>query len=140
VAPGLEELEELWVPWAAAVYEAWMPLDWDKHPTDLADAHEPPFGSAPWTGTTDSKLAAAVPRPADPWQGRPVASSRGRLTVVPADARAGAWSGLFAASGDFAIAACFERTPWDSVDVLTHVAVTLHSASTAPWPHPPQGE
>ncbi|MDS0134287.1 MULTISPECIES: hypothetical protein [unclassified Amycolatopsis] len=46
--PELDVIEQNWTVWAGEVYESWMPLDWNRHPTALADAHEPPLKCAPW--------------------------------------------------------------------------------------------
>jgi hypothetical protein len=125
--PGLEALEALWVPWATDVYEAWMPLDWNKHPTDLADAHEPPFGRPPWTA--ESTLSV---EPAKLAQGLELSalSAPGRPVVVPLETRAAVWRQLYDAPSDFAFVAGPRTTSADPNLVLTHLAMTADPTGT----------
>lgn len=125
--PRLEALEDLWTPWAAAVYEAWMPVDWDKHPTDLGDAHEPPFGGSPWPPES-----TVPPGPPEVVLGRGLLQSpRGRPITVPVEARADAWRQLYAGPGDFAFAAGPHTSFPDPNGVLTHLAMVGDTDSRA---------
>ncbi len=60
--PTLVEFEHSWIPWAEEVYESWMTIDWQRHPSDLKEAHEPPQLAAPWDGHAASLVVTgAVP-------------------------------------------------------------------------------
>lgn len=124
--PTLEALQARWVDWARDVYEGWMRVDWKKHPTDLSDAHEPPFGAAPWVGT--SAELAALPAAVDAQQRASVPVGGGRPMVVPAEVAGRGWFDLFASPGDFAIAGCFERPMADSARILTHIMTSTYQA------------
>jgi hypothetical protein len=124
--PQLEALEEQWLPWATGVYEAWMPLDWDKHPTDLADAHEPPLESPPWPAES------TVPAPADLASSRessPATARRGPL-VFPVEARVVAWRQLYVTPGDFVFAVGLRTSFPDANGVLTHLAMAAYAGET----------
>lgn len=47
--PDLETVEARWSTWASEEYQAWMPLDWNRHQSDLPRAHEPPIRRPPWS-------------------------------------------------------------------------------------------
>jgi len=128
VVPSLEALQERWVPWAREVYEGWMRVDWNKHPSDLTNAHEPPFGAAPWTGTV-AELGATRDAIRAPQRASIPAS--GRITVVPVEAAGGAWLDLFESAGDFAIAGPFEQPVADSAGILTHIVANVSRADSA---------
>ena len=82
--PPLEAIEAQWLTWARAVYRAWMPLDWDRHPTDLGEAHEPPFGDGPWSAEALSTSRAGQAH-------HPVAKVHGGIAQIPLDARGAVW-------------------------------------------------
>ncbi len=54
IVPELGVVEQNWTAWAREVYESWMLLDWNRHPTALDDAHEPPLKCAPWQGVPEN--------------------------------------------------------------------------------------
>jgi hypothetical protein len=128
--PQLEALEEQWLPWATGVYEAWMPLDWDKHPTDLADAHEPPFGSPPWPAEATVPTAADLPSPME----SPRTIGRRGPIVVPIAARAVAWGQLNGGPGDFAFAVGSRTSFPNPNGVLTHLAMPANTGETQAGP------
>jgi hypothetical protein len=117
--PDLEAMESLWLPWATAVYESWMLVDWDKHPTDLADAHEPPFGGPPWPAESTVQQGPAAPVSERPWQPR----RDGQAVVVAEEAQAVAWRQLCAGPGDFAFTVGPPTSFPDPNGVLTHLTI-----------------
>jgi hypothetical protein len=94
-----------------------MPLDWAKHPTDLADAHEAPYGGPPWPAEATVRSEPTDPRPDS--SDRPL---RGRPIVVPAGERAVAWLQLYTGHGEFVFAAGPRTSVPDANAVLTHLA------------------
>jgi len=114
-APELDVLEASWASWAREVYEAWMPLDWDRHPSDLSEAHVPPMGYAPW-GALSTSLPHGTTR------GGFVPEAARRVTLPVAE-RARAWSDLLHTQNDFALAVGFSRSSIDTSSVFTHIVV-----------------
>lgn len=68
--PDLEALEASWSTWASEEYPAWMPLDWDRHQSDLTQAHEPPKKRPPWASENEPGAGGLVPGMDDPAQVR----------------------------------------------------------------------
>ncbi|NEA30710.1 hypothetical protein [Streptomyces sp. SID13031] len=115
--PSLEECEARWTEWARVEYLAWMRLDWDRHQSDLAEAHEPPYLPAHWSsagGSIPQPAAREVPRPQD-GSGVPI--------VVSGEIRHEVWRDLSASHQNFAFVACVARPPFDPPVQLTHLAV-----------------
>lgn len=108
-----------WNGWSTEVYQAWMPLDWNKHRTDLGDGHESPFLDAPWAaavGTASRSEAGPLERATPP--------TRENTILIPADAAPKMWSALSVAAFDFAFVVGFDRPPANVKGTLTHAAVT----------------
>lgn len=59
--PSLEALEAHWSTWASEEYHAWMPLDWNRHQSDLPRAHEPPVRRPPWTDDNTANVGTRPP-------------------------------------------------------------------------------
>jgi hypothetical protein len=115
--PTLQAMEMHWANWATEEYNAWMPLDWERHQSDLRDAHEPPLRSAPWT--REQEIDPAVPfaraGESDLWR----SSTRGP-SLFSYDDRFTAWQEAAGIREDTAIVVCLPRTSLRS-DLVTHV-------------------
>ena len=125
-AAGVPELDAFaggWREWAREVYASWMPLDWQRHPTDLGVPHEPPLERAPWAG---------LPAVARGSENLPADLSRLRRDL-PAEAASGAWHALLASPHDFGLAIGLPRGA-DGSGVFSHV---VPSGSAADGPEAP---
>lgn len=116
--PNWDTLVTGWNGWSTEVYQAWMPLDWNKHRTDLGDGHESPFLDAPWAAAPGAVSGSAADSPE-----RAVPPTREGTILIPADQAPKMWSALSAAAFDFAFVAGFDRPPANGKGVLTHASV-----------------
>jgi hypothetical protein len=107
-----------WRRWATEVYDSWMPLDWNKHRTDLGDGHEAPYIQAPWAAE-----ASEAPRSPTASAGQPAPPTREGTIIVPAEAAPMTWAALAVAAFDFAFVAGFDRPPANVRGTLTHASV-----------------
>lgn len=119
--PTLQVVEMHWNNWASEEYGAWMPLDWERHQSDLRDAHEPPVRRSPWNRDQELDPASPVARGGEPGAARPRGHGHGP-SLFSYDDRFLAWRDVAANRGDAALVVCLPRGSEGS-DFLTHVVV-----------------
>lgn len=130
--PLLPVLEEHWVTWAREEYGAWMPLDWNRHQSDLVAAHEPPLRQPPWAGGDEVPRGGATDAVHYPDERSNVGNAR---NVYGYDDRYAVWEDIGRQVGDVALVACLPPGS-DASGVLTHHVLAPERQRSAPGPRP----
>ncbi|MFI6324043.1 hypothetical protein ACIBG8_41415 [Nonomuraea sp. NPDC050556] len=87
-SPSIEALSGNFAGWAAPVYDHWVGLDWDEHPSRLQNVHEAPPGDPPWSTADEQPFDHVRQRPGDgcyafPEEQRALAWDLGRSSREP---------------------------------------------------------